>query len=88
VLYNLSEIAETKGDLEHACRLATAADYVFDAAGSPLKRYASDLCCRAAACLSLNDEAQQSLRANAQDKTLDDLIGWSLNQGGGSFKER
>jgi hypothetical protein len=43
---------------------------------------------RAAACSSLNDEAQQSLRANAQDKTFDDLIGWSLNQGGGSFKER
>lgn len=76
VLYNLSEVAQAKNNPCGALHCALAAARLFEEAGSPLQRYAVDLC---------NDlesycppDLRPALELQAKTKNLDALTNWAL----------
>lgn len=84
-LHNLGEVAHLRGDNPLACRLAAAAERLFEQVGSPYLSESAELLRSVAAAQGLSSSTVAGLRAALDDKTPGEIMDWALPEarGGG-----
>jgi hypothetical protein len=78
VLYNLSEVAQAQSQTARALRLSLAAQWLFDAAGSPLASYPARLSQSLAE--QVPDVKVETWRAVMKDKSLREVVQLILDE--------
>jgi predicted ATPase len=77
-LFNLGEVAEAQEKWQQAVRSFAAAEVLFTKVGSPYLPYAIESLESVAGRQEMDAEAQAALRHLSREKTLDELIEWTM----------